>query len=707
MAAKFKKQQKIHFWNHSSINIDSEQKHQIEQLLVHRESHGIGEALSSYIDSKSVYIRTNELKNIQNHLHKLKNNIQLFDTSVKCCIEIMCSEHSRQLIKQMLSILSNLKIKDIENKIENVIIKNMQKEVDSMMMLMLLNELYEFKPVYTILERNAIEICDYVYKVINVILNHIKNEKEFVSQKEMNIVQEGFSVLYTFLQSFSNKILSKENGKLVIKKIFDIALLVLKEDLILRETLPTISVIFWLCIFITSPHSTNKHTAAINIIYYGLIFKKDDECKNIITDAADKNSHLLKNDFIIMSIDVIHEMMHFTLFGRICCIRGIYSILDESILCCKIKENSCLLLEALRYLCVENMNASDVNVTFQTMSTISTILEKIQKYQSNLKKQQQQQQQILDILILNKEDCDMIINMLWRHFEDTMAQIERYVYLSFKTFISILNMQQNESFKEDTFKSIINRFNRMSDESKGKYIPLASLIEIYGAKNFLNEMPHFVEEILSALKEKNVCKRASFCLEIFLKQLKIEFQNEPKEKWIETWLPYLTHHLMTSDENSNHQNNIITYLLPLILKLDDESLIYIILNNLKNNLNALIAVLHVGRKNNLIKDLDDDILNKDCKISYETLLSGIRNESFEIHMNTLALICGHPRPKDMPGAIEMELVLIAVKINSRSLLINLQNKWMMLIKKFIERIKVSSSHAVVQCKLTFIIIRYN
>ena len=117
----------------------------------------------------------------------------------------------------------------------------------------------------------------------------------------------------------------------------------------------------------------------------------------------------------------------------------------------------------------------------------------------------------------------------------------------------------------DTYRGVLETALQLDVRKKGKYALLSALIPKMQIGAFLSASPTLFSSIMVAFVETPVSKAASNCLMCFVKKLKCEYPSQ----WLHhTWMSLLTESLRQGNERQ--RINLITYVIPPLIRLDNE-----------------------------------------------------------------------------------------------------------------------------------------
>eukprot|EP00803_Ostreobium_quekettii_P011097 evm.model.scf_1034.1 EVM.evm.TU.scf_1034.1 scf_1034:15678-35493(-) len=333
---------------------------------------------------------------------------------------------------------------------------------------------------------------------------------------------------------------------------------------------------------------------------------------------------------------------------------------------------------------------------------------------------------------LSAWDCDIVLGVLWKHLEDSLSQTERQVHSAFKAMLDVLSLQQKlpgdeglaaRARSKEVIDAIMSHLLTTDSSKKGKYAPLAALIPCIGARKLLDTAPNLLQDVILAFDKDVVCRAAASFLKPFLGTLLEEINHDIGAGGIATWRqvwrgPILAALCSSSD---NLRMRIGTYVLPLILELDELSIVDLvdwiletsnspsedeienpcganIWASLSGNkqlsssrLAGLFVVLKVGRQMHMIPSLDDIVDNLNCPLSipYEVLLAATRLNSENLAVSMLELVCLHPRLSDLPAHVDLDLYLHLLRTHARCVSSSLHNKWMAHTAKLMTRLRTA------------------
>ncbi|KAL3696959.1 hypothetical protein R1sor_011035 [Riccia sorocarpa] len=190
-----------------------------------------------------------------------------------------------------------------------------------------------------------------------------------------------------------------------------------------------------------------------------------------------------------------------------------------------------------------------------------------------------------------------VLQLIWNNWEDPLTQTVKQVQLVFDLLVDVQlvyksdsyateivdageSLPQEEEFRKEKFLyQIANDLLSAGRYRKGKYVPLASLVQRIGARKLLALKPDLLFQTIHALSDDDVCCAASTFYKSFLDRLRedcwiSEGVTEGTIAARRLWIPAVLSGLLSGD--SRLRTNLTTYALPVALQIDSDSLLVIV-----------------------------------------------------------------------------------------------------------------------------------
>ncbi|GMH43329.1 hypothetical protein BSKO_11251 [Bryopsis sp. KO-2023] len=755
MNARYRKEQKLQRWNESSINAPQEYERKLLDIKQNGESGiNLANAIQEYLGAKSVYARIELLKIVIKALKtaQCQQEGEFFRSSLMVFGELLFVEHSRQMHKAILSSMKNFPGLNefMVGLIRAAMIRrehNSREKGPPIVCLLACSAADGW--MRTLASETCLYICERIHSIFetaDILAGQLEEAQEGVSSiytmvqryREDMIEKDGelggraiFQIGATMMRLLQRDCLAREAMASAGVALFSAACLpevkpdnlayVLSEGLLFCEDSPL-------------------GGKVIPPTGYG------DRCLGIVEQGfASEGTSLLKE---------IKNLSEFGRIGAIrALVSGVsFEILCHPlVLENSSTQSGCPLALSLRFLCEELSKPSDSHNRYHVLTAVVHCL---QSFRTSLQKfgrsghqpsetpeeesinagsdmgdellcislgddhdgENEKPEASINPPFISKSDCDLSIGVIWRHLEDPMPQTEQVVFEAFEILLDILTMQEalventeDMPRRDELMEVISRRLLEFSDSKKGKYTSLTALVRRVGGKSLLVYVPDLVDQVFRAFQESSVCRAASLFLKILLSDLLMESRSEKKHAksgealWRESWSGALLNGLMNKSEKV--RINIATYVVPAILELDEMSLIFLVHQILdadketaaggdslsSEQLGALLALLRVGRKLNLLPSLDAIVDNPGCilNVPFSALKRAIFHESEDLHVNALELACIHPKGTALPDVTDLKIVLHAVRVGGRSTPQNTRHKFVTLIGNFLKRMLVA------------------
>ncbi|GAB4815827.1 hypothetical protein N2152v2_002873 [Parachlorella kessleri] len=311
---------------------------------------------------------------------------------------------------------------------------------------------------------------------------------------------------------------------------------------------------------------------------------------------------------------------------------------------------------------------------------------------------------------------DQLRATLWSAWEDPLGQTVKQVHDAFATLLDIVELQarlaaqhaqqaqqaQQQQGADAFLLACARELLSMDVARKSRYAPLAALVPRVGAGALLEIQPDLIPRALAAMEDHTVCSSVGTVLGSLWGTLHCEaaaaddqVDGSASSAWAAHWLvPLLT---ILAGPNEVLRHNVAVYALPQLLQLDPGAM-GLLLRRLLGRMGgvegegaaaACVTVLKAGRQLQLLSDLHDGAnLGLDAAAVEAILQRTVVHRSESIRLDSLQLVCVHPKATTLPTALELRIVSKFVALTLRCASSALRNKFLSLMSKLLARIRL-------------------
>ncbi|KAG6541059.1 hypothetical protein Mapa_017546 [Marchantia paleacea] len=221
-----------------------------------------------------------------------------------------------------------------------------------------------------------------------------------------------------------------------------------------------------------------------------------------------------------------------------------------------------------------------------------------------------------------------ILQLIWNNWEDPLTQTVKQVQLVFDLLVDVQLVLRSDMFysqvlgsataspcddarKDNFLYEIASDLLSAGRYRKGKYVPLASLVQRIGARKLLAIKPDLLFQTIHAFSDDDVCCAAGTFYKSFLERLREDCWSsdgvmEGTVAARRLWIPPLFSGLLAGD--SRLRNNLTTYALPVALQIDSDSVLVMLDFILKGHTGAesCLSMEELGGSHGLPSNLSVD-----------------------------------------------------------------------------------------------------
>ncbi|KAG8229710.1 hypothetical protein J437_LFUL009835 [Ladona fulva] len=299
------------------------------------------------------------------------------------------------------------------------------------------------------------------------------------------------------------------------------------------------------------------------------------------------------------------------------------------------------------------------------------------------------------LMLSNTQILSMCLNFVWSRMEHFMDCVRHAAKAMLQDLVQIGSTFKERDVGDTSFlQSILAAVERIPSYKKSKYIALAVLASEIGCQKLLTVFPCLAATLLPFLEDPSLSAHVSNAYESLMLK---HFKEEGMDIWINAWISPL----FEAYPKSN-----VCYVIEGIIKkamaacpalLDYAVSLYGEGNSLTSSqLKVFIVCLKIGTKLGVVEKRfkKDSVSNEHIKwmgiMKYDVIKQALMNKDDEVRLSALSLMVESNKTTQPLKPVELELMKCFLLYNVNSDVPSLRQKNLMLLMKFLVRVKDSS-----------------